>query len=184
MVVRPARANRPMSPRTASVAVLTLLCTTAGCSGTPDPDEAGPDVARWAFSKGGTVRLHDPGRVFGPGDALPESFAVQRVVVNSLAPTGDPVRDRDLERLAGLSSLEGVELAGSAVGDRGAETLAAIESLEELELSRTLLTDAGVDSLARLPNLKKLFLYGTEGRVTADRLDRFRSERPDVTVYR
>ena len=153
---------RSCGPRTRLLLAAAVL-SAVGCSGTPDPDPDGPEVARWAFSKGGTVRLHDPGRAFDASDALPGAFAVQRVMVNTLTPTTDPVRDRDLERLTGLSNLRGVELAGAAVTDRGAETLSMIESLEELELSRTLITGAGLNHLAGLPNLRKLFLYGDGG---------------------
>src|SRR5262245_57876550 len=69
--------------------------------------------------------------------------------------------DADLQKLAGLKSLESLALYRTAVTDTGLKELAGLTSLKTLDLIATKVTDAGMKELAGLKSLEFLHLGNT-----------------------
>lgn len=75
--------------------------------------------------------------------------------------------DRATEYLAGLKRLRTYYAGKTLITDRSLELLAGIESLEEIELWQTArITNAGLAALARLPRLRKISFDGAAGITT------------------
>jgi Leucine-rich repeat (LRR) protein len=73
------------------------------------------------------------------------------------------IRGTGLGGLCKVKQLRSLNLSGSNVDDDGLQTIAGIPSLERLELSHCVkITDAGVRHLAKLSNLTELDLRGTK----------------------
>lgn len=80
---------------------------------------------------------------------------------NGLGAQGQ-VTDAMLAELAGIATLEALELSGCrGVTDRGLRSLVALPGLRRLDLSGTSITDAGLATLGELPQLRVLELRGT-----------------------
>lgn len=91
------------------------------------------------------------------------------------------VSSAGLELLADLPKLERLSLwRAERIDDQAAEFLTRMRSLETLDLSETNITDVTLEQLTHLENLRRLYLSGT--KVTAEAVERFRSERPDCEV--
>jgi hypothetical protein len=102
-----------------------------------------------------------------PGDVLAFRFAEWKAgVLGRLPPPeagfglylgGTKVTDAGLKELAGLKSLQTLNLVGTQVTDAGLKELAGLKSLQTLNLNDTQVTDAGLKELAGL-KLKFLFI--------------------------
>jgi Leucine Rich repeat len=94
------------------------------------------------------------------------------------------IDDAGIPALAGLPKLTTIILSpqySPRITDASLEHLSKMPSLEEIDIAETLLTyNAGLSHLAKLPNLKLLKLTNVVA-AKAD-VDRFRNERPQVTV--
>ena len=77
---------------------------------------------------------------------------------------GANVDDDGLRVVAGLASLERIDLDGAEVGDAGLAHLGGLAKIRDLNLSLTEVTDAGLIHLRGLTRLRRLQLQGT--RVT------------------
>src|SRR5207245_2591285 len=93
-------------------------------------------------------------------------------VVRDLAAPGSPiisvnldstkVTDAGLKELAGLKSLQSLDLMFTMVTDAGLKELAGLKSLQTLKLNSRQVTDTGLKELAGLKNLQALSLGGTK----------------------
>ncbi len=72
------------------------------------------------------------------------------------------VTDAGLKELAGLQSLQALDLGYTQVTDAGLKELAGLQNLQALNLSGTQVTGAGLKELARLKSLQTLNLSGTQ----------------------
>ena len=75
---------------------------------------------------------------------------------------GTQVTDAGLKELAGLKSLQTLDLPVTQVTDAGLKELAGLKSLQTLNLANTKVTDAGLKELAGLKSLQALHLYHTK----------------------
>ncbi|MCE9557302.1 MAG: hypothetical protein K8T91_28470 [Planctomycetes bacterium] len=92
------------------------------------------------------------------------------------------VRDRDMELLRSLSSLEWLWLNYTGVTDAGLAHLTHLKNLDTLDLEYTRITDAGLEHLTGLSNLKELRLRGTQ--VTAAGVARLQKALPNCNIER
>src|SRR5882724_6972841 len=74
---------------------------------------------------------------------------------------GSQVKDSGLQDLAGLKSLQALNLRFNFISDAGLKELAELKNLQTLNLGFTLVGDAGMKELAGLKNLQSLELYKT-----------------------
>ncbi len=103
-----------------------------------------------------TVEL--AGNRFAP-QAMPHLAGLPSLQRLNLAQTA--VTDADLSPLAGLSSIQHLSLLSTVVGDDGLRHLEELTELVALDLRGTRITDAGLRSLAGLTKLTRLALGGT-----------------------
>ena len=75
---------------------------------------------------------------------------------------GTKITDTTLEHLAGLSSLESLDVGFAQVTDNGLERLGALENLKELTIGGNKLTDVGLEALRQLQSLQSLDLGGQQ----------------------
>lgn len=106
--------------------------------------------------------------------ALVQGFGFAEWQENLLAELLDPgvpfgldlgyrqVTDAGLKELAGLTSLQTLNLRSTPVTDVGLKELAGLTSLQTLSLDTTKLTDVGLKELAGLTNLQTLSIGGTQ----------------------
>ena len=73
--------------------------------------------------------------------------------LQSLDLSGTGVTDAGLRQLAGLNSLQSLYLGSTQVTDAGLKDLVGLRSLRSLSLGNTKVTDAGVAELNRSPRL-------------------------------
>lgn len=73
-----------------------------------------------------------------------------------------PVTDTGMKELAGLQNLQALCLSGTQVTDVGLKELAGLRKLQSLNLFNTKVTDAGLKELAGLKNLHSLILRNTQ----------------------
>jgi hypothetical protein len=90
--------------------------------------------------------------------------------------------DATCSDLSALTSLEGLNLAGTQVTDAGLRYLAGLTSLDHLCLSNTQVTDAGLAHLVGLTSLQSLWLDGT--RVTDKGCAKLQQALPRCRIYR
>ncbi|MCA9118110.1 MAG: hypothetical protein KDA79_23725 [Planctomycetaceae bacterium] len=153
----------------------TLAMAATGCGSIEDP--AAADVARWVFSKGGTVTLEGKEIAISSEEKLPESgTALIKVDLHET-----DITNADLSQLADLKHLRSLVLHSTAVTDAGLPALAPLTTLEELELSYTAVTDECLNALHGMKQLKRLFLRGTV--VTPEAARQFEESHPGATVY-
>jgi len=74
----------------------------------------------------------------------------------------DLATDADMKHLAGLASLQSLDLSQTQVGDAGLADLKGLSALQSLTLEGTQVTDAGLDYLKGLSQLQSLDLAGTK----------------------
>ncbi len=98
------------------------------------------------------------------------------------SPSVNPLGDKVLDHVAGLTRLKSLGLAGTGITDAGLAKLANLKALEMLDLDGTLVSNAGLDALVGLKGLKTLRVEKT--RVTRKGATRFQQKRPDVEVIR
>jgi internalin A len=96
------------------------------------------------WEEGVLVKLSDPGAPFG------------------LCLNLTKVTDAGLKELAGLKSLQLLNLGGSAVTDAGLKEVGRLKNLQSLIMWGTQVTDVGVKELYGLKNLRNLELLGTK----------------------
>ena len=75
--------------------------------------------------------------------------------------TGSKVTDADLECLAGMTSIQSLDISLNKVSDGGLKCLTGLTNLESLNLMGTTVTDASLERLKGLTNLRSLDLRGT-----------------------
>jgi len=75
---------------------------------------------------------------------------------------GEPTDD-DLQAVASLDELVGLQLSSEAVTDEGLARLASLPKMQRLMLSCPKMTDAGLSCLREMPHLRELYLYGDIG---------------------
>ena len=75
---------------------------------------------------------------------------------------GRNVTDAGLKELAGLKSLQYLNLSATNVTDVGLKEFAGLKSLDALTLNGTKVTDAGLKELADFKSLQTLLLTGTQ----------------------
>ena len=158
------------------VGLLLVLC---GCGGGGTSGPQSREVAEWAVSAGGKVKLAGRDVLVTKAAALPEDgeLRIERIDLNQTN-----VRDQGLEKLAQLTRLDYLGLHSTQVTDRGMEHLAGLTTLRQLELSNTQITDKGIDKLFGLQNLEKLYLYNTA--ITDAGIERLKAHLPNVTIYK
>src|ERR1043165_6978047 len=81
--------------------------------------------------------------------------------LQSLNLSNNKLTDMGLKELAGLKSLQSLDIGNTQVADAGLKELARLKSLQSLDIGNTQVADAGLKELARLKSLQRLFLYGT-----------------------
>lgn len=169
--------------RSLTFALLAVLFL-AGCGGGVKPDPKAREAAEWALRRGGTVRVGDVAGVVRDVGRLPGGdFALESIDLNDVGPAREPVTDKELKALEGLTNLRHLGLFGANVTDKGCETIATVKSLRELELSQTQVTDQGLETLGTLRNLEKVFLRNVGPKVTDDGVKAF-ERRTGAVVYR
>jgi serine/threonine protein kinase len=140
--------------------------TTAGSVPRPNDMDAAFAVeyraAEWAARKKGLVelRVRSSNRsitIDRVADLPTEPFVVMHLNLASRA-----ISDAELVLLAGLSSVEMIDLTNTPITDRSTRFLGGLRSLRMLILAYTKITDAGLAALANLPRLRSLYLMGTE----------------------
>lgn len=72
------------------------------------------------------------------------------------------ISDAGVDRIAGLKSLRKLGLGDTLITDAGLQKLSGLTNLERLWLSNTPITDAGLEHLQSIPSLRRLILYGTQ----------------------
>jgi hypothetical protein len=108
-------------------------------------------VSTWR--DGALAGLPDPETAFGLDlDRIPGSVETD---------AGRMVTEAGLKGLAGLKSLQWLNLRGTPIGDAGLKELAGLKNLKWLDLGSTKVTDTGLKQLAGLKNLRSLDLQGT-----------------------
>jgi len=70
--------------------------------------------------------------------------------------------DKGIAHVAGATDLRRLNLEGTAITDKSLETISRFSQLEELDLSGTKITDAGIARLSNLKDLKELWLTNTQ----------------------
>jgi len=111
--------------------------------------------------------------------AIPHLLKLKEL--RTLALNGAPIGDDDVKKLTTLSRLESLGVGDSRITDRALEHIVNLQGLRILNLSDTEVTDAGIEVLLDLPHLQHLWCYGT--RVTASGAERFRTRRPECSLY-
>lgn len=82
------------------------------------------------------------------------------------APRAERVTDAGVKHLAGLRSLQYIDLGYSGLSDSGLEVLAGLPALETLRVHETRVSDRGVGAVSRIPNLKEFMIGDCKGRIT------------------
>src|SRR5262245_55675994 len=109
------------------------------------PADAVPAFRLGAWKENTVAKLPDPGAPFG------------------LSLYYSDVKDAGLKELAGLKSLQSLNLAGTKVTDAGLKELSALKNLQSLSLGGCPnVTDAGLKELASLKSLQALDLSATK----------------------
>ncbi|HEY2157202.1 MAG TPA: hypothetical protein VGH33_16365 [Isosphaeraceae bacterium] len=127
------------------------------------------------------LRDDDLSAIAGLGDLEELELSRQAQDAESAVPV-NPLGDKVLDHVKGLTRLKTLGLAGDRITDTGLAKLANLRSLEMLDLDGTLVTNAGLDALVGLRALKTLRVEKT--RVTRKGATRFQQKRPDVEVIR
>src|SRR5206468_2949149 len=105
------------------------------------------------------------------GDVPGFKIAWREGVVAKLLPPQQPfgldrsetdVTDAGVKELAGLKSLQALNLFNTKLTDAGLKELAGLKSLQTLDLSFTQVTDAGLKELGGLKGLQTLYLTATQ----------------------
>ena len=96
------------------------------------------------------------------GGRVVRSPNAQGTPIISLDLHSTKVTDAGLKELAGLKSLQVLNLAGTQVTDAGLKELADLKNLQILDLNLTKVTDAGLKELAGLKSLQTLNLNYTQ----------------------
>jgi len=81
--------------------------------------------------------------------------------IEKLELSGSNVTSQGLEYLAGLSKLYMLHLDDTRVADDGLAKLTRLRGLAVLSLDHTRITDAGLAQLEKMPQLERLYLNGT-----------------------
>ena len=118
-------------------------------------------VAEWVQSVGGTLQvvIDEKTITVPPGSPLPdEPFLIHDIDLMHLSYRTDQKVDlnKEMPRLVGLSSLDGLQLDGNPVTDEGLACIGAISSLKKLTLGGTSISDASAETFVSLPNLDYL----------------------------
>jgi hypothetical protein len=119
--------------------------------------------------EGVLTKLPDPGVAFGldlhcwPGkDAEVKELAGLKSLQSLNIGGSLLLTDAGLKELAGLKNLRGLYLFYAPVTDAGLKELAGLKNLQALDLSHTQVTDAGLKELAGLKSLQALNLGWTK----------------------
>jgi hypothetical protein len=112
-------------------------------------------------------KLPDPKRAFAmnlwgtpiTGEGLLRLAGLTSLQILQLGDT--PVSDADLKHLLVLENLQMLGLRNTNVTDEGLKVLAEHKSLQSLTLSHTRITSSGLKEFAKLKTLQELDLYGT-----------------------
>jgi Leucine-rich repeat (LRR) protein len=137
-------------------------------------------VAEWVLSLGGSVTIADgKQRTISTAKDLPAGPWTLRGIDLS---DKKQVDDMGLKLVAGLKSLQSLDLGATKVTDAGLKELAELRSLHTLSLSNTQVTDAGLKELAGLKNLQTLFLQGTKATDAA--VSELRKALPALVIAR
>lgn len=116
------------------------------------------EVARWAVSVGGFVRINKGGQTLDvrrESDIPPGRFEVIGFYLGN-NPKSEGVTDEDFNRLSGERGLAAFELRGVKAGDKAFEFLATTPALTRVVITGASITDALVPHLATLPQLAEL----------------------------
>jgi len=81
--------------------------------------------------------------------------------VEKLELSGSNVTSEGLRHLSGLSKLYMLHLDGTQVGDEGLAHLSRLRGLGVLSLDHSRVTDVGLAQLRRMPQLERVYLNGT-----------------------
>ena len=100
--------------------------------------------------------------------------------LQGLSLTNTQVTDTGLEHLKGLTKLAKLSV-NRQVTDAGLDCLKGLPHLQWLSLSRTQITDAGLERLKRLSELQYLFLYNTH--VTERGVKELQQALPNCKIY-
>lgn len=102
----------------------------------PDPERK---AALWVLSAGGSVHVNGDGQEVRKADKLPkEPFKLTQVYLT------DPVKDADLEALAGCKNLTSAYLVGTGITTEGLTHLKDCKKLTSLNVSGTMVCDQAV----------------------------------------
>ena len=100
-------------------------------------------------------------RITQLGGRVRRLSAKRKAIVVDLRFAVEGLSDDHLKYIPVLKDVAAVLLKRVAVTDAGLEPLAGMSTIEELDLSETAVTDAGLKAIAKLPVLKTLNLFGT-----------------------
>lgn len=96
-------------------------------------------------------------------------------------PSKEPLTPYEIESLLTLSGIRALDLSHNSIDDELARKIAGIRSLEHLDLSRTQLTDSGLEAVAQLPALRTLSIGATA--TTAETVKRVERDRNLKGLY-
>lgn len=95
------------------------------------------------------------------GIGLDASFADDGTVTRLKCRHKSPLPDDVCRRVAGLTEVRALDLAGSTIDDRQLALLSPLSCREDLDLSSTQITSEGLGELRQFPALKRLNLMNT-----------------------
>lgn len=120
------------------------------------------EIGGWILSRGGaSVDIRDDNQDIrlSHGQPLPREGFI--LVAIDLHRDGN-LTDKDLGRLAGLSTLEALDLSQTQISDAGLTRLTEVACLNRVNLEGTRVTDDGIRHLVhQCPNLTRLFIGRT-----------------------
>ncbi len=112
--------------------------------------------------------------------ALLDSLKIIEHQVVRLKLSGQPVADKDLQKLSTFKNVTRLHLDNTNITDAGLAHLKKLPNLEQLNLYATNITDAGLAELAKCPNLKVVFVWQT--KITASGISVLKKALPNVQV--
>lgn len=136
----------------------------------------GPRVMR-VFDHATLVNLSDTRTTDSDLTLLSRLRSVERLNLSDTAVTSAGTAELEC-----LTELKALDLSGTQIRDAGLDDLRGLTSLEYLYLDDTEVTDGGLSALRPLANLREVSVAGT--RVSADAINRFLRDRPQLRVRR
>ena len=134
--------------------------------------------AEWVVERGGSVVVVQEGRhisIASPEEFPDGDFVVHRIALNHIV----DLRDEELDRLSGLTSLVSLDLRYTAISGQGLEDLSELTNLESLSLDGC--TSFHQDSIRHIEAFTHLRFLGLSGVPVGDQILSKLSSWPELT---